>query len=186
MAALNRVGLLAPTLGAPDEPTLAALQLPYRPDDVWLGLDFPSSSPASICSTPPMSPTVRRSTPLDPARSYCGLLLDEWSEVIPATEEATGLAFHYDRPNTEPPQTILLVTPPVARGAWQFGDLVDALHETLDLARVRAVEPDQLARTDLGALIPRGPFDGDFASLHRDAQLRLQQRSAPQARGGRR
>jgi hypothetical protein len=81
-------------------------------------------------------------------------LLDEWLEVIPADQATTGLAFHFDRPNAEAPQAILLVTPPVRRGAWQFQDLVDSLRETLDMARLRAVEPAQLDRTALGPLVP--------------------------------
>jgi hypothetical protein len=67
---------------------------------------------------------------------------------VPSRDESTGLAFHYDLPGSEPPQTWLLVTPAQMQGRWQWADLVGALHETLDLARLRAVEPAQVdART---------------------------------------
>ena len=35
-----------------------------------------------------------------------GLLLDEWSEIIPGTDVQTGLTLHHDRPNTEAPQSM--------------------------------------------------------------------------------
>jgi hypothetical protein len=68
-------------------------------------------------------------------------LIDEWTEVIPAADRDTGITLHYDRPDSEPPQSILLVTPASASGEWQWDDLVGALNETLDLAKTRGVEP---------------------------------------------
>jgi hypothetical protein len=92
--------------------------------------------------------------PTQPNTTYSGLLIDEWIEVIPTDQVSSGLAFHFDRPNCEAPQAILLVTPPVHRGAWQWPDIVNTLHETLDLARMRAVEPAQLDQTALSTLLP--------------------------------
>jgi hypothetical protein len=48
---------------------------------------------------------------------------------------------HFDRPNSEAPQAMLLVTPSDFRGQWQWNDVVDAVNETFDLAKRRAVEP---------------------------------------------
>jgi hypothetical protein len=39
-------------------------------------------------------------------------------------------------------------------GAWQWDDLVDTLGETFDLARSRAVEPQQLDQTALSVFLP--------------------------------
>ena len=83
-----------------------------------------------------------------------GLLLDEWSEVIEDDSLSTGLAFHFDRPNHEAPQAMLLVTPPQFQGAWQWSDLVDALNETLDLAKLRALEPAHLQTLPYAWLLP--------------------------------
>ena len=77
----------------------------------------------------------------------------------PGTTRDTGLTFHFDRPDNEPPQAMLLVTPATADGAWQWDDLVDALNETLDLAKKRAVEPAQLDATPIRAL-PAGHDHG--------------------------
>jgi hypothetical protein len=92
-------------------------------------------------------------TPFDRTQRQCGLLVDEWTEVIPAREETTGVAFHYDRPNAEPPQVMLLVTPTSER-VWEWQDLVDALNETLDMAKKRAVEPVHVDDTPYARFLP--------------------------------
>jgi hypothetical protein len=84
----------------------------------------------------------------------CGLLIDEWTEVVPTGTENTGTAFHYDRPNSEAPQTILLVASPQQNENWKWDDLVDALNETLDEAKLRGVEPKQIDNTGFAAFLP--------------------------------
>jgi hypothetical protein len=98
--------------------------------------------------------TAHYSVPFDKAAPQCGLLLDEWTEVIPATDRTTGITFNFSRPGNEAPQAILLVTPATASGTWQWDDLVGALNETLDLAKVRAVEPADIDPTAYSMLIP--------------------------------
>jgi hypothetical protein len=98
--------------------------------------------------------TAHYATPFLKAAPQCGLLLDEWTEVIPAPEETTGITFHYDRPNAEPPQVMMLAVPPRITGQWQWADLVDAIHETMELARRRAVEPDHVGSTSYGRFLP--------------------------------
>ena len=142
--------------------SLEALQFPHRPGIGWVGLHFPETFPdgtpfelgedkllysASLGSGAAIDSTT-------PSRTYSGLLLDEWVEVVPVERETTGLSFHFDRPNTEAPQAILLATPPTHKSGWQWQHLVDTLHETLDLARQRAVEPAHLDKTALAPLIP--------------------------------
>ena len=70
---------------------------------------------------------------------------------ISVNETALG---HFDKPNAEPPQAILLATPTKFTGAWKWDDLVDTLHSTLDMARIRAVEPKQLDQTELSVFLP--------------------------------
>ena len=80
--------------------------------------------------------------------------VDEWTEVIPATTRDTAITFNYDRPDNEPPQTMLLVTSASNTGTWQWADLVAALNETLDLAKKRAVEPRILDPTVYSRFLP--------------------------------
>jgi hypothetical protein len=83
-----------------------------------------------------------------------GLLIDEWSEVIPNRFETTGIAAHFDQPNTEPPQCVLLAVSPTFKGHWTWDDLVATLDDTLDRAKRRAVEPDFLRTTPYAQLLP--------------------------------
>ena len=93
-------------------------------------------------------------SPFNSTQRQCGVLLDEWTEVIPATQRDTAVTFNCARPDNEPPQTILLVTSASNSGAWQWADLVAALNETLDLAKKRAVEPALLDATTYSRFLP--------------------------------
>jgi hypothetical protein len=155
-------GLLGDALAAPQTVDLVPVQFPYRANDAWLGLKFPATMPDGTpfrVNSDRLLYTAHFGdgsgiAPADPARRYCGVLIDEWSELIPTETENTGLAFHYDRPSSEAPQSILLVTSPTSNGPWTWNDLVDALNETLDFARLRAVEPSQIDKTELSRFLP--------------------------------
>ena len=142
--------LTSAPLGLP-EPDLTPIQVPYVAGDPWLGLEFP---PDTVIDSERLLYTAHYSAAFDPSRPQCGLLIDEWTEVLPSEMQTTGLAFHFERPSTEPPQTWMLVVPPAQTGAWAWADIVDALNETLDAARLRAVEPDQLDGTAWARLLP--------------------------------
>ena len=73
-----------------------------------------------------------------------GVLLDEWTEIVPAATETAGIAFQFDPPDAAAPQAVLLAVPPVVGEPWRVGTLCQVLLETLELARLRAVGPDQL------------------------------------------
>jgi hypothetical protein len=92
--------------------------------------------------------------PASPAAGgvWAGLLVDEWTELIPNERELTGIAFHYDNPKAEAPQAVLVAVPPTGKATWDLETVLDILHETLDLAKVRAVD-GQLVR-GLGQLLP--------------------------------
>lgn len=146
---------LAEAFGA-EAPPLTPIQLPFVPNDSWLALEVP----------PPVQPgeravasdrllyTAHFAAAFDATKPIAGLLVDEWTEVIPEASETTGVAFHYDRPNSEPPQCWLMVLPAVMDGAWSWEELRDAVTGTLDAARRRAIEPDHIAGTDYSWLLP--------------------------------
>ena len=141
MRAWEQAAALAGTLGGL-EPDIAPIQLPYRPGEGWLALEFdPAKPPDGERLLYTAHYPAGYVNGFDPAAATCGLLLDEWTEVVPARNETAGLSFHYDRPGSEPPQSWLLVTPAQMQGHWTWNDLLGALHETLDLAQLRAVEP---------------------------------------------
>jgi hypothetical protein len=150
LAAWENLVMLAEAFKARPPIELTPFQLPYRANDTWLALEYPSSH---TIDGDTMLYTAYAPA-LNPAAAIAGLLVDEWTETIPVRQETTALTFHYDRPNCEAPQTMLLVTPSTARGVWTWQEVVASLHEALDLARLRAVEPDQLDTLDYARFLP--------------------------------
>lgn len=146
------------------EMEMTPLQLPYRSDDRWLALEFrDNEDPLEFdakgeyvfkVNEEKLLYTAHYAKPFDPAKPQCGVLLDEWTELIPSDKETTGIAFHYDQPNSEPPQTMLLVVPPVLSGQWSWNDIIDAMDETLSMAKKRAVEPRHLELSQFGQFLP--------------------------------
>ncbi len=129
---------------------LTPLQLPYKENDSWLGLAYPESY--EIESDKLLYTAYLNG--FDPTQTLCGLLIDEWTEVISAKQETTGLSFQYDQPNAEPPQSMLLVTPSKFTGSWDWADVVSSMHETLDMAKLRAIEPHHIDQTAYAQFVP--------------------------------
>lgn len=133
------------------EPELLPVQFPYRDNDYWFAVEFPEHEGMHGDH---LIYAAHYAQPFDGNRPQCGLLLDEWTEVIPSKEETTGIAVHFDRPSSEAPQTMLLVTPASLDRTWHWEDLVAAVNETLDLAKKRCVEPAHLDDTPLARFLP--------------------------------
>ena len=149
---IENLTFLAEAVGT-TAPELRPVQFPYSADAPWMALEFPPQAKDKLTEELLLY-TAHYSQELDTSLPQCGLLLDEWIEVIPAETETTGLAFQFDKPNAEPPQAILLATPPQFTGSWSWTDLVQTLHETLDMARLRAVEPQQIDQSPLSVFLP--------------------------------
>jgi hypothetical protein len=77
---------------------------------------------------------------------------------------------------------MLLVAPPVQSGSWSWDDLVAAVSETLDLARVRAVEPGQLDGTPYAQLLPATVLSAAARAITIGTDLALNNET-PLARG---
>jgi hypothetical protein len=128
---------------------LGVAQLPYQNDDRWVALPMKDGAPLS---TSRFSLVAQSSDVVDVRRPMAGLLIDEWVDVVPNTSETTGLVFQYDQPDAAPPQAILLAVPPDLDQPWNLWSMQQVLLETLDLARLRAVEPESL--DELGHYLP--------------------------------
>jgi hypothetical protein len=136
---------------------LAPIQLPFREDDRWFAVKFrDETDPQDEFSvqSDTLLYTVHFAGGFDKTKPQCGVVIDEWTEVIPASTETTGITFHYDQPNSEPPQTMLLVTPPQITGEWNWNDIVEAIEETLEMAKKRAVESTQIEATSYAQFLP--------------------------------
>ena len=118
-------------------------------DDRWLGLPLdptnpPTSGRVAIAALAIGDPSMR--TPL------AGLLLDEWLDRIPATTTTTGVSFHYDEPKARAPQAMLLAVCPDTRQNWDLGLVQTILEETLQLAKIRAVDLNSIQ--EVGQILP--------------------------------
>lgn len=150
LRAWEQVTVLAEAFGT-TAPELTPLQLPFVLNDPWMALQFPAGTKLDferLCYTAAFTEPFAKDAP------QCALLIDEWSEIIPEENLTTGVAVHFDRPNSEAPQTMLLVTPTSFTGQWTWTDVVDALNETLDFAKRRAVEPVHVDATAYARFLP--------------------------------
>ena len=124
-------------------------QFPHEPGLPWAGGTFASSSP-------PRAGTVSLVAEMPfggvSSSGFAGVVFDEWSELIPAASQDTCIAVHHDAPSAEAGQCILLAVPPTRSGSWTLPNLEAVINETLDLAKIRAVDAEQLGV--LGLLAP--------------------------------
>ncbi|HEX8494999.1 MAG TPA: hypothetical protein VF658_19315 [Pyrinomonadaceae bacterium] len=137
-------------------PQLTPLQLPFMADERWLALEIPPPTQpgARTVQGERLLYTAHFTEDFNKSKPVCGLMVDDWNEVIPEAEETTGVTFHYDRPNSEPPQAWLLALPAVMDGAWSWAELLDAVNDTLNEAKRRAIEPSQIAATAYSWFLP--------------------------------
>jgi hypothetical protein len=134
-----------------NSPELHPVQLPYDEEDFWMALSFHEKQ---NLSQDKLLYTAHYATAFDKTRRQCGLLLDEWTELIPSKTEDVGVSFHYDRPNSEPPQVMLLAMPTEFTGNWKWEDLIKTVNDTLDQAKKRAVEPEHIDKTSYARFLP--------------------------------
>jgi hypothetical protein len=143
----RRAALCSVALGSAAR-TWTVAQLPYRSGDKWVALPFGAATPQSGLVSLVLDRVVTPTT----AAVCVGLILDEWSEIIPAASATTALALHYATPPAQAPQTILLAVPPALGGSWNLDALLAIVNETLDLAHVRMT--DASLAGSLGQLLP--------------------------------
>ena len=148
--AWEQMGVLAATLGKA-EPALLPVQLPFQAGASWLALEF---DPLTAPDGERLLFTSHHAVQPNAAAATCGVLIDEWTEVVPRTDETAALSFHYDAPGSEPPQCWLLAMAPRLDGVWAWDDLVGAIDDAMDLARLRAVEPAQVETLPYARLLP--------------------------------
>jgi len=156
-------------LAAGERLSLSVAQLPFDAAERWVGLPL---LPGGEMPHGKLSMVVQSSQALDPALPLAGLLVDEWVEVVPNREETTALTFQFDAPNAMAPQNLLVAVPPVAGQPWTAEGLRQVLMETLDLAKLRAVDGSLLgaaAQYLPATYLPFNPADDvvstDFRAL---------------------
>lgn len=164
MNALENIESLLELYGQPGL-GLRPAQLPHRmpegklggelitEEDYWLGIPYPSTyePPEDKLSIVAVNWRLLRNNRY---QNKVGMVLDEWVEVIPDKVTGTGVALHNNQPDARPPQSLLLAVSPKLEGNWELDDLIQTLSDTLEIAKNRAVEPDQLKESVLGYVLP--------------------------------
>jgi hypothetical protein len=174
-ARLSTALLYAEAVAGRSLANFAVAQLPFAAGDRWLALDLAGTAAASRLSLVAFSPR-----PAVAGAGVAGLMVDDWVEVLPAPQQITGLSFHYDDPIARAPQAILLAVRPNDFPEWTFEAVEGSVLEALDLAKLRAVDPDALGA--LGHYLPAlyfaynagGPRT-DAVSVNFDNSLRTAQ-----------
>lgn len=146
---LHKLSLYTGVLGTKRE-QFDVVQLPFKEGEQWVALPFDSEG-----KRPPsgrVSLAIYGSVKPEANTIWTGLLIDEWNELIPNRDELTGITFHYDDPGAEAPQTVLVAVPPYIGGSWDLDTLIDIINETLDLAKIRAVDSELIGT--IGQVLP--------------------------------
>ena len=122
-------------------------QIPLVSGQVWIGERLSNQG-----ITPRLSIVAHSPFAIATHTTITGLLIDNWSETIPASTAMTGIAFHYDAPKAQAPQAMLLALPPDPKRPWEFEDLESTLLETFDLLKIRGASPN--VANSLGEYLP--------------------------------
>jgi hypothetical protein len=129
----------------------------------WNLAQLPNQPGASWVALPPNPNEDRASGKLslllhfplgvgNPTQAWYGLFLDEWVETIPNQREHTGIAFRHEDTGNEAAQAILVAVPPTTAETWDLDSLTAIVNETLELAKMRAVDLELL--DPIAQLIP--------------------------------
>jgi hypothetical protein len=115
---------------------LRVTQLPTAGPRPWSGTD--PAPPAGALDV-----VAVRGYPAAVPAMLSGAAVDAWTRMVPDQTHRTGVAFHFDEPDAEPPQVLLVAVAPDTRpghrpGTWDLDTLVGVVTSTVALARLRA------------------------------------------------
>ncbi len=152
-------------LGAEPPLTMSVAQLPYTDGRNWLGLsaeegaererqnEWPANPLSIVAVNHGSMPLLSSGQPV----VIAGISVDYWDELIPDDQLSTSVAFQYDAPSAQAPQSLLLAVPSEVKsvpGVWTPESLAAIVSDTLDLAKVRTVDLDAISPSKSG--IPSG------------------------------
>ncbi|NUO02523.1 MAG: hypothetical protein HUU01_18105, partial [Saprospiraceae bacterium] len=126
------------------------IQLPFQPGkrQAWIGGPFSPESQTGNQGV--LSLAFEFPVTFKPESELSGFMIDEWPEFVPLPMADTGVTFHYNQPDTEPPQAMLLAVSPVEGGNWHWDYLMGAVKDALDLSKKRLVTPKDIQAVNEG------------------------------------
>lgn len=131
--------------------------------DRWLGIEVDENHKDKVIEPGKLSILINENAyfknNVSDTVNHVGITIDTWTETIPETDEIAGLAFHYDQPQSKPPQCLLLAMHPIVGATWDTNILRDIVKETFDLAVKRGEDYRTLGHTILtktmGPIMPQ-------------------------------
>jgi hypothetical protein len=142
----------------------------------WRILDWPAAAGArwsatldfaALSAAGPTSTSVLWCDPalkLTAGEAVCGLIVDEWVEVVPDPTAASSIAYQAQAPANRAPQAILLGLVPEVASGWTVDGVASIALDAVDLAAVRCVDAEHAAWT--GRMLPAVLLpDGDAADV---------------------
>lgn len=153
VAALAEPLLNAEALGAETLFAFAVAQIPSGATR-WAGLPVAAGTALASC--------VSLAACGDPGTARAALFVDEWLETVPNATVTTGVSFHVDDAHARAPQTILLGVTADGAAQWTVPAVEATVLEAIDLAHLRAVDPDTLA--GVGHFLPALFFATNLAT----------------------
>ncbi len=147
--ALSAAQALSASAVYPPSLLLGQIPPPLSGTDQWLALpldpaNLPQKGRVAFACITQGDPTTQN--------TYAGLMVDEWPERIPETQQSAAVAFHFEEPSARAPQSLLLAVCPDNRETWDDTILQAVLAETLELAKIRTV--DLASVRQVGAILP--------------------------------
>ena len=147
VARLNAAMSYAELMNTGETLSLDVGQLPSGNAERWVGL--PSVEPVLGGR---ISLVAYGVADVDVTGRLCGLLIDDWTEVIPNKSELTCVVFQHDAPGARAPHAVLLAVAPGFGPTWTLPALEATVLETMELAQLRTVDADALRL--LGHFLP--------------------------------
>jgi hypothetical protein len=149
VAALAEALLRREIAGDNNSTSLRIAQSPWTDGDSWIATSF-KGLPGRVPSGR-LSVVIHAPAGLTATQPLGGLLVDAWTDTIPAATHDTAMALRFNNASTRAPQVILLAVSPSPTAPWTTTTLVDVLRDTLMLTRLRMQPSPTFSR---GGLMP--------------------------------
>lgn len=152
MKVLSNISTMASCLDIPF-PQVSPVQYPELEN--WLGTDYSTPLSEDEEGNAYTSFNIINRDFAENSSGMCGIVLDEWVEVLPVKEHTTAIAINTDQPDAVAPQSLLLAVPPHNKGDnWDHKELLDVVTGTIDMSKVRLLEPQHLNQSIYSQVLP--------------------------------
>ena len=137
-----------------DVPEVLPVQFPVNSEgkQEWLGTQVSDGSlvkDAFVYMV--MNPgTMAESMMMEDEPKMAGIVVDHWIERIPYQNQTAAVAFNYDQPDAEAPQTLLLAVSPYyekrrRQKCWSDRSMLNTMKSAIHMAKCRAVNPEMIS-----------------------------------------